>query len=88
VRNVGAIIGVMVTFGCWLWIVAWVVGVAIEAKRVAYGLGLVALFLFTMAGRVYYKMRRGGENRQSLREGEKERIQRSEVEVLKESKSG
>jgi hypothetical protein len=78
----------MVLFGCWFWIVAWAVGVAVEAKWVAYGLGLVGLFLFTVAGRVYYKMRRGGENRQSVREGEKERIQRSEVEVLKESKSG
>jgi CHASE3 domain sensor protein len=59
-----------------------------EAKRVAFGLGLVGLFLFTVAGRVYYKMRRGGENRQSEREREKERTQRSEVELLKESKSG
>jgi hypothetical protein len=30
----------------------------------------------------------GGANQQSGREGNKERIQRSEVEVLKESKSG
>jgi len=80
-------IGVMVLFGCWFWIVAWVVGEVFEAKRVEYGLGLVGLFFLTVAGRVYYKMRRGGENRQSVREGEKERIQRSEVEVLKESKS-
>jgi hypothetical protein len=88
VRDVGTTVGVLVLFGCWFWIVAWVVGVAMEAKRVSYGLGLIGLFLFTVAGRVYYKMRMGGENQQSKREGEKERVQRSEVEVPKESKSG
>jgi hypothetical protein len=87
-RDVGTTVGVMVLFGCWFWVVAWVVGVAMEAKRVAFGLGLVGWFLFTVAGRVYYKMIGGGENQQIERGGEKERIQRSEVEVLKESKSG
>jgi hypothetical protein len=78
-------IGVMVLFGCWFCIVAWVVGVAMETNWLAYGLGLVGLFLFTVAGRVYYKMRQGRENQQSGREGEKEQ---SEVELSKESKSG
>jgi hypothetical protein len=87
-RDVGTTIGVMVLFGCWFWVVAWVVGAAMEATRVAYGLGLVGFLLFTVAGRVYYKIIRGRENRQSGHEGEKEWVQRSEVKVLKESKSG
>jgi len=80
-------IGVMVLFGCWFWIVAWVVGEVFEAKRVEYGLGLVGLFFLTVAGRVYYKMRRGSENQQSGSGMEKGRIQQSEIEALKASKS-